>query len=69
MINSDKPKITPNKPEHPNEKPGPENPSIPRRIPTPPDAPDRTPIEAPPKDPEEVPVKDPQDPRKKPPKA
>ena len=64
------PKITANKPEHPDKDPGKNSPSIPRKVPVPPDAPERIPVEVPsPEKPNDVPIRDPEYPRKNPPKA
>lgn len=72
IINMNDPKRSPkpNKPVHPEEEPGKSTPDIPRKVPNPPGAPDRTPIEIPPHEPKEVPVKEPErSPGKNPPKA
>lgn len=57
----------PKKPHHPEPGKSP-SPEVPRKVPTPPSAPDRTPVEVPPpKRKEEVPIKEPNP--KGPPKA
>lgn len=60
-MNEKKPDVVPNRPTHPNKDPGP---TVPRKVPVPPKAPDRTPVEVPPEQPEEVPIKEPHDPSK-----
>jgi hypothetical protein len=70
MINEDnKTEIIPANPEHPDPVPETETPNVPRKVPVPPEAPDRTPLEVPPRKPEEVPIQEPEKPNRNAPKA